>query len=58
MRRQWAALGGQCRVVHEGSSEEAKGRLRPEGYKEADYDLKLREQQMQRPWGEKDSAWL
>ena len=45
-------------MVHEGSSEEAKGRLRPEGYKEADYDLKLREQQMQRPWGVKDSAWL
>lgn len=45
-------------MVHEGSSEQAKGQLRPEGYKEADYDLKLREQQVPRPWGEKDSAWL
>ena len=34
MTRPWAAPGGHFREVHEGSSEEAKGQLRPKDSKE------------------------
>lgn len=34
MTRPWAAPGGHLREVHEGSSEEAKGQLRPKDAKE------------------------